>query len=103
MRGTLAFCEDIDECHNTTMKRCKGDQECLNTPGSFVCREPAAKLSGESSTMKDIAVAFGILFAATLLIAIGLGYLLMKKSHRVREMVPMTETNSGFENHAFHK
>ncbi|XP_066939049.1 fibrillin-3-like isoform X2 [Macrobrachium rosenbergii] len=102
MRGMLAFCEDIDECNNTTKKRCKGDQECLNTPGSFVCREPAGKLTGES-TMKDIAVAFGILFAATLLIAIGLGYLLMKKSHRVRELVPMTETNSGFENHAFHK
>ncbi|XP_068246199.1 fibropellin-1-like isoform X2 [Palaemon carinicauda] len=101
MMGTLGFCQDIDEC-NATKKICQGDQECLNTPGSFVCREPAGKLVSDG-TMKDIAVAFGILFAATLLVAIGLGYLLMKRSHRVREMVPMTETNTGFENHAFHK
>ncbi|XP_042877455.1 fibrillin-1-like [Penaeus japonicus] len=100
--GSVGFCREVDECAEG-LAMCTEDQECINTPGSFLCRS----LTGSASSgdfHRDLAIAFGVLFFMTLFFVMCLVYRSAKRSPRVHECLPMNATAAtGFENAAFHK
>ncbi|XP_042228270.1 adhesion G protein-coupled receptor E2-like [Homarus americanus] len=99
--GTPGMCKDVDECDGGE-RVCEEEHECINTPGSFVCRQKPSALGQNAKVMKKLAIAFGVLFFIALFVIVGFVYLLKKKNKSNRELVPMSAT-SGFDNDAYHK
>ncbi|XP_071547795.1 uncharacterized protein [Panulirus ornatus] len=99
-QGILGFCQDVDECEDE--EACDEDHDCLNTPGSYVCRLKPQLLTADGKVVREMAIAFGVLFFLTFFVTVALIYWLMKKSKSNRELVPMS-TTSGFDNEAYHR
>nr|XP_045606048.1 fibrillin-1-like [Procambarus clarkii] len=99
LEGAPDFCQDMDECRGNS-SICSEDFDCINTPGSFVCRLKPESQEHRGKAEREMAISFGVLFFLTVFITCGLVFLLMKKNRSRRELVPMS-TTTGFDNESY--